>query len=238
LENQTVPGVSREIRSQPTPLSPDDPLASGEIEFSYPPQVAIHEDFTVGLLMKSRAGTFQRSSYSAHLYAPESAKARTSDVCNPPPNDPNATAACAEAQSSLFAVDWDITPNQEGTEVLRLVIPEALIRALTPDERDWAGKAHQLVASSLGGSSEPPTSQLGPSKTTGRLDSAVFDLSKREIRLSVEVIPTLGVRRSTYNSIALIATFASGALGTGWIWQFLTWLRTRQKPTSAIVTSR
>ena len=125
---------------------------------------------------------------------------------------------------------------------MTLALPDTLVRALLPSEHAWSAKGYQVFLSQGSWSGQgswgglPLVSDLNPDKPWGRLDNASFDLSKREIKLAVDVVPTLGVTRTTYNALAFAGTFFSAALGSGWVWQLFTWLRTR-KPESPIVVN-
>src|SRR5271170_4629320 len=122
-----VPATLMEEQSASAPTQPDRPRrhsyasensaaeyqeakTASRLELRYRPRVAVHEDFTIGLLIESHTNSLPVGHQVVPMFSPESAKVRTSDRCDPEVRNPTYTAACGSGGGSTFEVDWDITP--------------------------------------------------------------------------------------------------------------------------------
>lgn len=63
--------------------------------------------------------------------------------------------------------------------------------------------------------------RLSPESPFISWNGKTVDLGSRQVRLSINVVTTLGVTEATYRVVTTIATCISGFLGAGWLWQLI-----------------
>jgi len=56
-----------------------------------------------------------------------------------------------------------------------------------------------------------------------------IDLRSQQVTFPLRFETTLGVTGTTYAILTLLGALASGALGGGWFWQLLSWIKTPRK---------
>jgi hypothetical protein len=58
-----------------------------------------------------------------------------------------------------------------------------------------------------------------------------IDLRSQQVTFPLRFETTLGVTAETYTYLTLLGVLASGALGGGWFWQLLSWIKSRHRKT-------
>ena len=123
--------------------------------------------------------------------------------------------------SELFGATFDIaSPNWYATLSKNGELIQTRIRTST--RLEWSGGEERTDITTV------PV-RLDTSHRQFRDGSVEFDLSGQQIDIGVSAKTTLGVSAAVYQSISITATAISAALGGGWIWQIITFLRNRQK---------
>jgi hypothetical protein len=221
----------------PSSNSPDfmaDQLAltfhgSGDrLIFQQPAKAGVGVDFHVHLRVPSVTAT---GPIQVELSVPESFGIRTDYKC--PASGILATvgAACGTVASDVFEVDWTVTPKSTSTSDLWISLPPEL----RPDALygpDWSAFS-QVVPTRTWSSSDDEV-LWRQHQVTVRLDANSpklvsqnydIDLSRGRLGGRTTVVNTLGVSESTYAWLALFGAVAASALGSGWLVQFVAWVR-------------
>jgi hypothetical protein len=194
--------------------------ALGVVALSAPSSVGLREDFTISLSITSER-SMPVESREVPLLGPSSAELRTLDACGAP-TATSMLKACASADGGTFEVAWDITPTEIGEMVFTLRVPADLMPHYGVDAWVATRQLQRLYGSTYSqeaSNNDPIVSQEGVS----------IDLRQQQIRIPIRVVATLGVSRAVYNTLAVIGTFLSALLGSGWLWQALAWWRARVK---------
>ena len=194
----------------------------GQIEVRAPTAVTPRQDFSLALSISSKQ--LPHDVRAVRLSAPRSAEVRTLDVCTAEQANPLA-AACSTPLENRFQVAWDVTPTEPGELLFTLGVPSDLMPQSGLD--DWKAVAVGPWGSGRRGVS-PTMSASSPSVTWRGMS---VDLVTGQLRVPVTVVDTLGVNRNVYDGLALIGTFLSALLGSGWLWKWLEWWRTRSTAT-------
>ena len=216
------PSAVSELLRQRSDDAPWPPPIVGRIEVRAPTAVTPRQDFSLALSISSRQ--LPNGERAVRLSAPRSAEVRTLDVCTAAQANP-LEAACSMPVENRFQVAWDVTPTEPGQLLFTVGVPSDLMPQSGLD--DWAAVAVGPWGSS--GRGESPTMTASSPSVSWRGMSV--DLLSGQLRVPVTVVDTLGVNRNVYDGLALIGTFLSALLGSGWLWKWLEWWRTRSAST-------
>lgn len=221
----------------PSSNSPDfmaDQLAltfhgSGDqLIFQQPAKAGVGVDFHVHLRVPSVSAT---GPIRVELSAPESFGIRTDYKCPASGILAPAGAACGTVASDVFEVDWTITPKSTSTSDLWIGLPPEL-RPATLYGPNWS--AFSQTVPTRPWLSSDDEALWRQQQVTVRLDANSpklvsqnydIDLSRGRLGGRTTVVNTLGVSESTYAWLALFGTVAASALGSGWLVQFVAWVR-------------
>lgn len=217
------------------------------LQFAYSAKVKKNEDFTLYVTASSKKQDFEENRYVFGLSAPQTANVRTSFRCDGLPSATAENAACGEGKRSAVQVAWDITLKEPATAVLAITVPKALMNEIMRTENWIAIPSHDdriIMRSARRSPFSPwrggdPRDELVPfllSPQVSYLESegSQIDLRSAQVRLRTEAVETLGVSNQTLQILGWGGSIVSGLLGTGWIWQIITWRRQRQSSTLII----
>lgn len=166
----------------------------------------------------------------------------------------DAFLACPTPDRPGFArYRWFIRSDKPGRSIVVITAP---VRALAPlhqaewtatvasDEKIWSRteaapielqsnvpRQWQGVIDHRSNLKEKPI-VLTPAAPEVRYGGYEVNLGAGEFLVPLEFQNTLGVSAGTYAILALGGTVLSTLLGSGWLWQLLTWLRQRNRPTA------
>jgi hypothetical protein len=216
--------------------------SSSSFEVVYSDSVKKKEDFTVSVVAESTSHALKPESYEFLLSAPESATVRTSYQCATGTPQKSQTSACASAKGTSVRASWDVSLSEPSTGNLVLTVPASIIEQLMPAP-EWVAVpsyGNEVIMRSARRSpfqtwkGGDPRDDLTPfliSQKVPYMEShgGEVDLSGRQIRLRTEAVDSSGFSAATYSKLTGIGTLLSGILGTGWLWQFLTWRRQQKE---------
>ncbi len=213
-----------------------DPITEVErINFRFRSSVPDYEDFAIGFSLSNTPDTDLR--VQLLLPSKDVLSLRTNDKClaNAPTLEGQLTACTSQVMNRSLNVRWLATPHRAsvtelvfsannlkldqypiGTVADVFVGEERFCEYRYPDGHLW----------------EPGYDRMGVECVPVRLSQSRefvnignsnigLDVSKGEIRFSVEILTTLGVSRGVYGWLALGGAILSGLLGSGWLWKLL-----------------
>jgi len=179
------------------------------------------------------------------LYRLETARSielRTVDRCADSNTNTIQNVACT-SQDNPKEVRWEATPKSTGSVLSTLVLPVA-VRPGHLLGADWTAQAfvNDRVVSKGGaydrgygpyesyglyGDEGPYT--MNADAPAMSYENWSIDLASGQIRFTTDVVRTLGVSDRTYVTLAVVGTFASGALGSGWLFKLFGLLSSYRK---------
>ena len=131
-------------------------------------------------------------------------------------------------------VTWDLTPTESGSLIFTVSLPKSASIVPADINEPWEGymidSASPLwrsVKTFKPGSSVMTPLYRGDDFSTPY--SFSLDVARQQLRIPMQIVTTLGMTRGTYEWVALLGTCISAFLGTGWLWQILTAMRSRQQ---------
>jgi hypothetical protein len=220
------------------------------IELSFSPEIRVDSD---SVLTVSRIDTEPRSLAEARVIAESATElslrgARSCGAASSP-QAPGQNAACALTQSAAdtTSAKWIYRTSKPGEYLITLAISGLVVDAnfKSPSSRWQASIAkngeviEKFVHSRDGRDWHGGEDRTDIKRIEVRLDSTQprfrdqqfeLDLASGQLEVRVTAQTTLGVSASLYQYLSIAATALSAALGGGWIWQFVTYLRNRKKP--------
>jgi hypothetical protein len=206
---------------------------NSQIILAYKPKPAVDYDYQIVVRIEG-------ISVGPQLYRLVTSKSialRTADRCK---NSTLENVACSSSDNPN-EVRWEATPQSGGSTLTTLILPDVLRPAhlLGPT---WTATAqvdgeYVLQSGLLGQPGYNP--QWGPERRNSyginigvhkayMLNSVApgmsyqdwsVDLASGQIRFTTDVVRTLGVSASTYGTLVVVGTIASGALGSGWVFK-------------------
>jgi hypothetical protein len=207
--------------------------------FQQPAKAGVGVDFHVHLRVPSvtSAGPIK-----VELSAPESFGIRTDYQCTQPGSLATAGIACGTVARDVFEVDWTITPKSTSTSDLWISLPPEL----RPDSLygpKWLAYFEVVPTRPWLSSDDEALWRrqhviVRLDADSPKLDSEIYDVDLSRGRLGgrTTVVNTLGVSQNTYAWLALFGTVAASALGSGWLLQFVAWVK--KKATGPIAAPR
>jgi len=225
------------------------------VSLTFSPETRIDSD---SVLMVSRSDTEPRALPDARIVADSGAelsiRATLSCGTKGAPQMPGQNSVCslANASNGTSAAKWIYRASKPGDYLITLSISEFLIDSdfksavsrwqatLTRDGdaieryihgrdgRDWHGGEDRSDLKRI-------PYVLDSARPRFKDERFELDLANGQIEIRISAQSTLGVSSTIYQYLSVAATALSAALGGGWIWQFITYLRSRKKPPSAHV---
>ena len=227
-----------------------------EIKVAMPRAIPVHDDGAIDLLIQSYRDHLATGTYAAVLEASSQLEARTPDACEDRPSHPNAVTACQVRRSKveMSQFRWFVRSANPGSYYITVKLPAQLAAFASGDQAGWLAEVWkgdypltQFVVARPAWTPPPsPLPSFSPGSTNVREMPAplsaqrpIFreqdleiDLRSQQVTFPLRFETTLGVTSTTYAILTLLGALASGALGGGWFWQLLSWIKTHQrKPT-------
>jgi hypothetical protein len=226
-----------------------------EIKVVRPSAIPVHDDGAIDLLIQSYRDHLATGTYAAVLEASSQLEARTPNACVDQPSHPNAVTACqirrSEVEVSQFR--WFVRSANPGSYYITVKLPSQLGAFASGEQAGWLAEVWsngypltQLVVERPGGG-RPSLGGLGGSSPWPGIDRSMptplsaqkpifrrgslfeIDLRSQQVTFPLRFTTTLGVTGTTWTILALLGTLASGALGGGWFWQLLSWIKARHR---------
>lgn len=186
------------------------------------------EDFTFLVSVSSPEGSLPTGKHLAILSAPPSAKIRTSDECDERGSPNGGMRACAGSDGKSFRAAWDVTTTDSGTLLFTLTLPDTLGISPNPGDQKWLAEVRGTGMPGPSSGGWPGYVLLKPEQPYTEWGGRSVDLAKRQIRIPIQVVTTLGLTRHTFTTLAYMGACLSAVLGSGWIWHLLVWLREKR----------
>jgi hypothetical protein len=255
FQHRTSVSIDLVLRPQHRSIQPDI-----EIKVAMPSAIPVHDDAAIDLLIKNSSDHLATGTYAAVLEASSQLEARTPDACVDQPNHPNAVTACqvrrSEVEMSQFR--WFVRSANPGTYYITVKLPSQLAAFASGVQADWLAEVwrngHRLTelvvarpplhtssgrevrdydpsSWSTPGLAPTPQAPLSAQRPIFRDQDLEIDLRSQQVTFPVRFETTLGVTGETYAILTLLGALASGALGGGWFWQLLSWIKSRQRKT-------
>ena len=249
FQDRTSVSIGLLLRPQHGSTQPDI-----EIKVAMPRAIPVHDDGAIDLLIQSYRDHLATGTYAAVLEASSQLEARTPDACEDRPSHPNAVTACQVRRSKveMSQFRWFVRSANPGSYYITVKLPAQLAAFASGDQAGWLAEVWkgdypltQFVVARpawtpppvLGGSSSwqgydegSMSAPLSAQKPIFRETSAFeIDLLSQQVTFPLRFTATLGVTGTTWDIFTLLGTLASGALGGGWFWQLLSWIKTPRK---------
>jgi hypothetical protein len=204
------------------------------IRISLPESVSQRQDFSISIGIDRFGDTCAAGEQQFLLSSSGSASARTSDRCESLKVPDGFSGACAMPSRCSLRVTWDLTPTESGSLIFTVSLPKSASIVPADINEPWEGymidSASPLwrsVKTFKPGSSVMTPLYRGDDFSTPY--SFSLDVARQQLRIPMQIVTTLGMTRGTYEWVALLGTCISAFLGTGWLWQILTAMRSRQQ---------
>ena len=236
-------------------LRPQDQSTQPDIEIKVvmPWAIPVHDDGAIDLLIQSYRDHLATGTYAAVLEASSQLEARTPDACEDRPSHPNAVTACQVRRSKveMSQFRWFVRSANPGSYYITVKLPAQLAAFASGDQAGWLAEVWKgdypltqfVVARPAWTPPRSPLPSFSPGSTNVREMPAplsaqrpIFreqdleiDLRSQQVTFPLRFETTLGVTGTTYAILTLLGALASGALGGGWFWQLLSWIKSRQR---------
>jgi hypothetical protein len=247
FQDRTSVSIDVALRPQHRLTQPDI-----EIEVAMPRAIPVHDDAAIDLLIRNSGDHLATGIYAAVLEASSQLEARTPDACVDQPSHPNAVTACQvrRGQMEMSQFRWFVRSANPGSYYITVKLPSQLAAFASSEQAGWlAGLRRngdpltQLVAGPATTPRPSPRPWSSPGSTNVREIPAplsaqrpIFreqdleiDLRSQQVTFPLRFETTLGVTGTTYERLTLLGALASGALGGGWFWQLLSWIKAHQR---------
>jgi len=248
FQDRTSVSIGLLLRPQHGSTQPDI-----EIKVAMPRAIPVHDDGAIDLLIQSYRDHLATGTYAAVLEASSQLEARTPDACEDRPSHPNAVTACQVRRSKveMSQFRWFVRSANPGSYYITVKLPAQLAAFASGDQAGWLAEVWkgdypltQFVVARPAWTPPPPPGSSSPDPWRGydklqaplsvqrpifREQDLEIDLRSQQVTFPLRFETTLGVTGTTYAILTLLGALASGALGGGWFWQLLSWIKSRQR---------
>lgn len=215
------------------------------IEVAMPKVIRIYDDAAIDLLIRDSRDHLPAGTYTAVLEASSELETRTPDACVEPLSRPNAVTACyVRSQVGTSQFRWFLRSGKPGTYYITVKFPYQLAAIAGADQPAWLAGLRRDGAPLTQFAARPEArpspswnerddwsrvrempAPLSAQKPVFREQDLEIDLRSQQVTFPLQFETTLGVTGTTYDTLTLLGALASGALGGGWLWQLLSWMR-------------